>query len=61
MRRGDFGGQATLAQVQAELSGYSDHELHAFCTASRNKRLQQLVLPADKVKFAIIRWPEKFF
>jgi hypothetical protein len=47
--RGDFGAQATLAQVQAELGGYSDHELHVFCSASRNKRLQQLVLPADKV------------
>lgn len=47
--RGDFGGQATLAQVQAELSGYSDHQLHAFCSASRSKRLQELVLPADKV------------
>lgn len=47
--RGDFGGQATLAQVQAELSGYSDHQLHAFCSVSRNKRLQELVLPADKV------------
>ena len=47
--RGDFGGQAMLAQVQAELRGYSDHQLHAFCSASRNKRLQELVLPADKV------------
>lgn len=49
-RRGDFGSTATLAQVQAELAGYSDHELHAFCRASRNKRLQELVLPTEKVR-----------
>lgn len=36
--------------MQSELAGYSDHELHAFCAASRNKRLQDLVLPAEKVR-----------
>ncbi len=32
-----------------ELGGYSDHALHQFCASSRNKRLQEMALPVERV------------